>query len=487
MDVCVVAAELAPWSKTGGLGDVAGALPRALAARGHRVMTVSPRYNRAGDQAETGVRAAFHMFGGDHFVSYAVSGSDGSERDGVLNVFVDNPCFHRGGIYGDSHGAFGDNLFRYALLCRAAIHAATRFPVNGRRLGNDTVFHANDWHTALIPAYLGTYYRPHGRFTDSPVVLGLHNLGHQGTVSGDQFAGLDLPGRWWPTLDMNNRLNPLKAGIVSADALVAVSPTYAREIRSSGGFGLENLLEARGDRLVGVLNGIDDSWNPAADKHTAAPFDADDLSGKAVCKTALQRELGLPTHAHVPVLAAIARLDHQKGIDLLRAVTPWLMQSGCQLVVLGSGSPEHEQFLRDGERYWPQQFRGWVGFNEGLAHRIEAGADIYLMPSRFEPCGLNQMYSMRYGTPPVVHATGGLADTVQSVDPGTGTGTGWAFRSFDQAAFEQAIGWALLTWADFPAAWREIQRRGMTTDFSWDRSAGQYERVYAVTQRLRAS
>ncbi len=475
MDVCLVSAELAPWSKTGGLGDVAGALPRALARRGHRVMTVSPRYKRAADQVDTGVGAIFHLFGHDHTVGYA-----SVEKDGVLHLFVDNPCFHRGGIYGDSTGAFADNLFRYALLTRAAIHAAARFPVQGSHLANDAVFHANDWHTALLPAYLSTYYRPHGRFSDSPVILGLHNLGHQGTVSADQFGGLDLPPRWWPTLDMHGHLNPLKAGIVSADALVAVSPTYAREIRTTHGFGLEHLLDARGDRLVGVINGIDDHWNPATDPHLAARYSADDLAGKAVCKAELQRELGLPVKPGVPLLAAIARLDHQKGIELLRAVTPWLMMSGTQFVVLGSGGSEYEMWMRESEHRWPHQFRGWVGFNEPLAHRIEAGADIYLMPSRFEPCGLNQMYSMRYGTPPVVHATGGLADTVDS-------GKGWSFQPFEAEAFARAIGWALLTWGDYPGAWRDIQRRGMTADFSWNRSAEWYERVYRTAGRLRTS
>jgi starch synthase len=280
-------------------------------------------------------------------------------------------------------------------------------------------------------------------------------------------------------------VNPLKAGIVSADVLVAVSPTYARQITQTHGFGLEGLLAARHERLVGILNGVDDAWDPRTDRHLPAHFSDDDLTGKAICKAALQAELGLPVRADVPLFAVIARLDHQKGIDLVQAIAPWLLAQDVQLVLLGSGSPEHQRFLEDAQRAVPRKVRSKIGFDEPLAHRIEAAADVFLMPSRFEPCGLNQMYSMRYGTVPVVHATGGLADTVDTVDPSRDTGTGWAFHTFDADAFRQAIGWAILTYTDYPDAWRRIQHRGMTTDFSWNRSAERYERVYAVARNSR--
>ena len=482
MDVVVVAAEIAPWSKTGGLGDVAGALPRALAQRGHRVMAISPRYKRDAGQKDTGLRGRFHLFGVDHDAAYFLE-----DRDGVRHVFIDNPAFLRGGIYGDARGAFSDNLFRYALLCRAALDAASRVPIHkSQRVSDDAVFHANDWHTGLLPSYLASTLRPSGRFGGAAVVLGLHNLGHHGSAPADQFAGLDLPMRFWPTVDMHGRVNPLKAGIVSADWLVAVSPTYARQITESAhGFGLDGLLTARRDRLVGILNGVDDAWDPATDRHLPATFDADDLAGKAACKRALQEELGLPVRPDVPLFGLIARLDHQKGIDLVEAVAPWLLQQDVQLVMLGSGAPKYAAFLEDARRRWPRRVASKVGFDEALAHRIEAGADLFLMPSRFEPCGLNQMYSMRYGTVPIVHATGGLADTVMTVDPSHDRGTGWAFRSFDVEAFQQAIGWAMLTYTRFPAAWRRIQRRGMTTDFSWNRAAERYERVYAAARASR--
>lgn len=474
MNIAVVAAEVAPWSKTGGLGDVCGALPKALAALGHRVMTISPRYKEHPDAWDTGVRALVYLFGHHHQVAYFHS-----KVDGVHNVFVDHPCFHRVGIYGDASGVYGDNLFRFALLSRAAIEAAATVPLDGVPMGEELVFHANDWHTGLLPLYLEAVYRPAGRFPGAGTVLGIHNAGHHGSAPAHEFAGLDVSARWWPAAEFDGRLNPLKTGITLAHKIVAVSPNYAREITGPLGFGLEGVLSSRNADLLGILNGVDDSWRPDTDKHIAAQYSAEDLTGKAACKAALQKELGLPVRADVPILGVVARLDHQKGIDLVEAAAPWLMRHDVQLVLLGSGSSSLEAFFRQAERAWPDKARGWVGFNEGLAHRIEAGSDLFLMPSRFEPCGLNQMYSLRYGTLPVVHATGGLADTVETFDPLADRGTGWAFRSFSVDAFVEALGWALYTWRNHPTAWRRMQLRGMTQDFSWERSAEAYVKVYA--------
>jgi starch synthase len=480
MDVVFVASEMAPFSKTGGLGDVAGALPRALAARGHRVLAISPGYAPIAGSTELPYRARFHLFGAIHEVGYRAV-----DADGVRWLLVDNPCFHRSGIYGDGEGPYRDNLFRYTLLTRAALAAAAALPVGGRPLGDRVLFHANDWHTSLLPVYLDALYRPSGRFTRAATVLGLHNLGHHGSAPGDRFAELDLGPRWLPVLDMHGRLDPLKAGIVTADALVAVSPTYAKQIQIDHGFGLEGLLRSRTARLVGILNGIDDSWDPRTDPHLPAHYDANDLRGKAACKAALQHELGLPVRPDVPLLGSVGRLDHQKGIDLLQEIAPWLLAHDVQLVMLGSGSPEHGAFVDSLHHRWPDRARGMVGFSEPLAHRIEAGADLFLMPSRFEPCGLNQMYSMRYGTVPIVHATGGLADTVITVDPSHDRGTGWAFPEMRADSFVKALEFALLTYDRYPDAWRVIQRRGMTTDFSWDRSAALYESVYESTLGFR--
>jgi len=478
MDVVWVASEMAPFSKTGGLADVAGALPKALAARGHRVLAVSPMYQAVDEAVDSGVKVMVHLFGVDHLVRFHVV-----DRDGVRWVLVANLCFRRDGIYGDSQGAYRDNLFRYALLSRAALEAARWMPaLDGERLGDDVVFHANDWHTGLLPVYLKALYQPLGALRGARVVLGLHNLGHQGTTHASSFRGLELPDRWWPTLDMHGHLNPLKAGIVASHGLVAVSPSYSRQIMHDQGFGLEELLRARHTDLVGIVNGIGPEWDPATDPHLPAPFHADDLSGKAVCKRALQAELGLPQR-DVPMFAMISRLDYQKGVDLVQAISPWLLSHDVQLVMLGSGAAEYERFFRVAERRWPHQARGWVGFNEALAHRIEAAADVFLMPSRFEPCGLNQLYSMRYGTVPVVHGTGGLADTVVSAGPGRDGATGWVFRPHSAEAFGQAVGWALLTATRYPAAWARIRDAGMRRDSTWNRSAAQYEAVYRAVRR----
>lgn len=478
MNIAVVSAEVAPWSKTGGLGDVCGALPRALAALGERVLTIAPRYKAYPDAWDTGVRARIFLFGQHHEVAYFHA-----KTDGVHHLFVDHPSFHRAGIYGDAHGAYGDNLFRFALLSRAAIEACARVPLDGEVLGEDVVFHANDWHTGFLPLFLEALYRPAGRFSRAGSVLGIHNAGHQGSAPAHEFAGLDVSARWWPAADFDGRLNPLKCGATLARKLIAVSPNYAREITRDLGFGLEGIFAGRGRDLLGILNGVDDAWDPRTDKHLERTYGVEDVvEGKAANKAALQRELGLPVRPEVPMLGLVARLDHQKGVDLLQAGAPWLMRHDVQLVLLGSGSSALEGWFREAERTWPDKARGWVGFNERLAHRIEAGADIFLMPSRFEPCGLNQMYSMRYGTVPVVHATGGLVDTVETFDPLEDRGTGWAFPTFSVEGLVEAMGWALYTFRGHRDAWRGIQRRGMERDFSWERSARAYLAAYEASR-----
>lgn len=475
MNIVGVSAEVAPWSKAGGLGDVADALPIALAARGHRVMTVSGRYKPYEDAWDTGLELSFHLFGEDHPCRIF----HGKAR-GVDRVFVDHPAIRRGGVYGDGRGGYGDNQLRFALLCRAALEAPRWLGLDGEPYGEDVAFWTNDWHGALLPIYLKALYRPVGLFTRAPALLGLHNMAHQGVYPSSTFEGLELPGRWYPTLDMDGALNTLKGGLVSAEKVVTVSPTYAEEIRTpEGGFGLDGILRARAADVHGILNGIDtEAWDPASDPHLDAHFDADDLSGKAACKAALQRELGLPVRPDVPLLGFVGRLDPQKGVDLIRDAFPWLMAQGVQVVLLGSGSPALEGFLREIERLFPQQARGWVGFSTPVAHRIIAGSDLLLMPSRFEPCGLSQLHALRYGTPPVVRATGGLRDTVQPYDPTHETGTGWTLFDASGEALRQALYWALVTWKEYPGSFREIQRRGMSQDLSWDVSAAAYEALF---------
>jgi starch synthase len=477
-----VSAEAAPWSKTGGLGDVGGSLPVALAERGHRVLAIHPAYQPVPGVRDTGLVLEFPLQGRTWAAQVQVL-----DVDGVRRVFLSADCYRRSGIYGNDRGPWPDNLLRYALLSRASLEVMRRVPaIDGELLGDQAVFHANDWHTALLPVYLEAHYRRAGLLRRSATVLGLHNLGHQGSQEIGAFADLDLPWFAAGTLEWQGRLNPLKAGVVASDALVAVSPTYAREIQEDQGFGLEPLLRARRDRLVGVVNGIGAEWDPTRDRWLPAAYHADDLSGKRVCKRHLQRACGLPER-DVPLLGLVSRLDPQKGLDLVEAVAPWLLSQDVQLVMLGTGAERYQDFFREAERRWPSKVRARVAYSEEWAHWIEAGADVFLMPSRFEPCGLNQLYSLRYGTVPVVHATGGLADTVSSFHPSTDQGTGWAFAPYSVEAFQRALSFALLTWWEHPATWRRLQQRGMRLDLSWSASAERYEAIYRALLRERAN
>jgi len=498
LQICSVTAEVAPFSKTGGLGDVAAALPGALKALGHRVVTVAPRYQAWSEGWDTGIRLRFLLFGQLHEVGLFHART---ETSGDI-LFVDHPAIRRGGIYGDDSGAYGDNLFRFALLSRAAIEASRRFELPGAD-GPSTLadagpvrFLTHDWHAGLLPVYLRAHYQAVGLLRESTVVHVIHNLAHQGVHSADAFGGLDLGPQWAATLDMGGAINCMKAALVSADRIRTVSPTYAKEITTAAfGCGLEGVLRARKDALDGILNGIDGSeWSPRTDGHLPANYGLDALGcltedgspgplvggGKHLCKAALQRELGLPVRAGVPLVGFIGRLTGQKGIDLLAEVGDWLANTGAaQLVLLGTGERRYEEALRRLARRWPRRVHARLAFDVGLSHRITAGSDILLMPSRFEPCGLNQLYALAYGTVPVVHATGGLADTVHTFDPTTDTGTGWAFTEPTAASFRQALGFALKTWHQHPATFRRIAARGMSADHGWTTSARRYAAALA--------
>lgn len=470
MQIVQLSSEIAPWSKVGGLGDVCGALPPALAARGHRVVTVAPRYRHAAGEIETGWRGGAWLYGQHHEVGFSLI-----ERAGVQHLFVDHACFRREGIYGDRHGGFGDNLFRFALLSRVALQVPD-LPLPGGALGEQVVFHANDWHTALAPVLLDAVFRPAGRFLRSPCVLALHNVAHHGSADPAHFEALDLARRWLSTLTIDGRLSLLKAGISSADQLITVSPTYAREITTHRGHGLEPLLGARWGDLHGIVNGVGDDWDPATDPRLPATFSAGDLSGKAVCKAALQRAFGLEVRADAPIFGFIGRLVHQKGIDLIEDLLPWMVSQGAQVVLLGSGQERSEQWMMHAPARFPGRVGSWVGYDEDRAHLVEAGSDAFLMPSRFEPCGLNQLYSMRYGTVPIVHATGGLVDTVTPVDGDHGTGFRFAPHAVEP--FQRAILAALRLYRDAPDAWAALVQRGMAQRFGWERAAEEYEGVY---------
>jgi starch synthase len=480
VNIISVSAEVAPWSKTGGLGDVCGALPKALAKRGHRVMTVAPRYAAYEDAWDTGSRIDLdgHVIGFHH-----------CKQRGVDRVFVDHPAILRGGIYGDSSGSFSDNWFRFSLLCQGALLAAARLPLDGRTYtdgdGADTAFLFHDWHASLVPAYMETA-RMWGGFGKAASALVIHNLAHQGTYDHKIFGKLSLPAELLGHLDMGGRLNLLKGGMALADKIITVSPTYAKEICTREyGVGLEGILQARKENLVGILNGVDtEAWDPSTDKELVARYSPKDLSGKAKCKLALQRELGLPPRLDAPLFGFISRLDFQKGVDQLESVLPWLLSQGAQVVMLGTGDPKLEAFLHQAGSH--PRVAGLVTFSNALAHKITAGSDFLLMPSRFEPCGLTQQHALRYGTVPIAHATGGLRDTVLPFNPWRETGNGWVFSPLKAEAFQQALAWGLQTFIHSKGDFRKIQLRGMLQDRSWDIAAEKYERVLAGALKRRA-
>ncbi|XP_072982042.1 soluble starch synthase 1, chloroplastic/amyloplastic isoform X1 [Typha latifolia] len=498
-NIIFVTAEAAPYSKTGGLGDVCGSLPIALAARGHRVMVVSPRYlNGVSDKIfseaiDIGRRIKVSCFGGEHEVAFFHE-----NREGVDWVFVDHPSYHRpGNPYGDNCGAFGDNQFRFTILCYAACEAPLVLQLGDHTYGDHCLFLVNDWHAGLVPLLLGAKYRPHGVYRDARSILVIHNLSHQGVEPATTYQNLGLPHEWYGALewvfpnwarahalDKGEAVNILKGAIVTADRIVTVSQGYAWEVTTvEGGHGLNELLSSRKSVLNGITNGIDTGdWNPATDKYIPFNYSVDDLSGKAQCKAELQKELGLSVRPECPLIGFIGRLDYQKGTDLIMLALPEILQDDVQFVMLGSGDPDTEEWMRLAESTYKDRFRGWVGFNVAVSHRITAGCDILLMPSRFEPCGLNQLYAMQYGTIPVVHGTGGLRDTVETFNPfaneGRGQGTGWTFSPLTKDSMLWALRMAVKTFKEHKASWEGLMRRGMKRDFTWDTAASLYEQIF---------
>lgn len=501
MNIVFVSAEAAPWSKTGGLGDVIGSLPPALASRGHRVMVVVPRYmngvtdGRYSDVKDTGCRVNVDM---GYVCGHHEVGFFHCKKGGVDWVFVDHPVFHRAGNpYGDEAGAFGDNQFRFTLLALAGCEAPLNLTLDGSVYGERCVFVANDWHAGMVPVYLSAKYRPHGVYKDARTVLCIHNLSHQGVEPATTYGNLGLPGEWYGALewvfpewarahalDKGEAVNILKGAVVTSDRLMTVSQGYAWEITTpEGGWGLDHLLRSRQHVLNGVTNGVDyNEWDPSTDDSIEKTFSVRDLSGKQKCKEALQKEMGLPVRSNVPVICFIGRLDHQKGPDLVRDSLHEILSMDTQLIMLGSGDPDIENWMRWAESAYPDSFRGWVGFSVPTAHKLLAGADMLLMPSRFEPCGLNQLFAMRYGTVPIAHSTGGLRDTIDDFNPfangKSGTGTGWTFSPAEKWAMLSALEIAIETYRHHQESWKGIQERGMSQDFTWGHSAEQYEQIF---------
>lgn len=489
MNVIFVAAECAPWSKTGGLGDVAGALPKALAQRGHRVMVVVPLYGDYVEPQDTGIRRRYNVGGEEVEVRYFQT-----YIDGVDFVFIGSHVFHNLGsnIYG---GNSEDILRRMVLFCKAAVEVPWYVPCGGVCYGDgNLVFIANDWHTALLPVYLKAYYRDNGLMRYTRSVLVIHNIAHQGRGPVADFGHVDLPPHYLDLFRLydpvgGEHFNIFAAGLKTADRVVTVSHGYAWELKTiEGGWGLHGIISENDWKLRGIVNGIDmKDWNPELDVHLTSDgytnYSLETLNtGKPQCKAALQKELGLPVRDDVPLIGFIGRLDVQKGVDLIAECVPWMVDQDVQLVMLGTGRPDLEQMLRQMESQHNDKIRGWVGFSVKTAHRITAGVDILLMPSRFEPCGLNQLYAMSYGTIPVVHAVGGLRDTVQPFDPYNESGLGWTFHKAEANELIHALGNCLLTYREYKQSWAGIQRRGMMQDLSWDNAAHRYEEVFVAAK-----
>lgn len=476
MRVVMLAPEAYPYAKTGGLADVLAALPRALAAAGVDVRVCLPAY-RSVLRAAGGVTPITRVWAP---VSSRMEPADIVRLpDAPVPTFAvrADRYFDREGLYGPPGGAYPDNAERFVLFCRAALEWLRR------ESPPPEVLHVHDWQAALAPAFLRGNAALHPELAGLRTVLTIHNLAYQGRFWGPDWHLLNLDARLFVPewLEFWGDVSLLKAGIVFADGITTVSPRYAKEIQTPElGEGLDGVLAARAARLRGILNGVDyTEWDPATDRHLPAHYDARDLTGKARCKAALQAEFGLATLPDVSLLAVVSRLAEQKGFDLLTAVLPGLLETtDVQLVVLGSGDARYEERLAALAAAFPARAAAHFEFNEGLAHRIEAGADVFLMPSRYEPCGLNQLYSLRYGTVPLVRATGGLDDTVAEFDPATGTGTGFKFGPYTAEALRDAIARALGMYRR-PAAWARLVQNDMVQDFSWDRSAREYARFYA--------
>jgi starch synthase len=481
MRVVFATAEVSPIAKTGGLGDVCGSLPKALSRLGHDVVVFLPFYRQARlwferngitvHQTMPTVTIAWGNWTAEAtFLRTTLPGSD------IPLILVANDFFfERDQIY-SGLGDFDDYLLRYTFFCRAVIRGCELLDIA------PDILHCHDWHTALLPVYLHSGLRGSPHFADARSVFTIHNLHYQGVAQPDAFAVTGLHSRYWApdALEHFGTLNPMKAAILFADEVTTVSPSYAREVMTAEhGAGLDGVLRHVTPKFTGILNGIDvEEWNPAADPLLAAHYDARSLARKTENKRALTRELGLDDRDDLPLIGAVSRLVGQKGFHLLIPVLDRILDDGAQVVILGSGEPELEAGLAMiGERRG-DRCRVWIGFDNALAHRIYGGADMLLMPSIYEPCGLNQMYAARYGNLPIVRLTGGLADTVTPFDGhNRAEANGFGFHAADSEAVYGATLFALHAYRD-TTLWRDLQANGMRRDFSWERSAHHYDAIY---------
>jgi len=475
MRVIMASSEVAPYSKTGGLADVAGALPSALARAGCEIIVVTPRYTGGGVHGDVIGQQTGEMTFSDLHVPFAGTMKYASvwrdHLDGAVIYFIDQPeYFGHGYIYGS-----GDyDVERFAFFSRAVVELA-------KRIGSPPdLIHCNDWQTGFIPAYLKTVYATDPFFSRTATLFTIHNLAYQGIFDPNLLSRF---GFGWNVfqygMEFHGAANAMKSGIYFATALSTVSPKYAHEIQTPEfGNQLDGLLRSRQSVLLGILNGVDyNQWNPETDKNIATNYSIGNLEGKAMCKRDLLERYHLPLQLDKPTVAIVSRLTIQKGIDLTAQSIYRLLDTGANFVLLGSGPGSYESFFQHVRDSRPHQVGVYFGYNEPLAHQIEAGADLFLMPSAYEPCGLNQMYSLRYGTVPLVRGVGGLDDTIDNFDRRTGVGNGYKFMEYSADRLVEKYYESLMVYYDRDL-WQKLQRNGMLADFSWDRAARQYIEAY---------
>ena len=473
MRVAIISAEAVPYSKTGGLGDVAGALPKALKQIGVDSLLITPCYWQTKGEYlwETAIDDLWVTWKGKPYHAKAFY----SEANGSPTFLIDAPSiFHRDSIYG-----YSEDYERFAFFCHASLALMNRIGPA------PDIVHLNDWHTGFAAVELASRRYREEYWQRTRTVFSIHNMAYQGGFGMGELPSLGFTSQFARNaFSLNGYASAMKAGLEVSDTLSTVSQRYAQEIQTSeNGYGLDWLVRQRANRLIGITNGVDyEVWDPETDAELPAHFTIDDLAGKRECKRALLRQFSLPEDLDRPIYASVTRLTAQKGVDLIRGAANDILQSGAFFIALGSGEKESERFLQALHDYAPSRVGVYIGYNEALAHLIEAGADMFLMPSKFEPCGLNQMYSLRYGTVPIVRAVGGLDDTVRNWDAVSETGNGFKFREYSAAKLSEKIYEARFAYAD-KQTWAKIQRNGMSIDNSWENAARKYVELYEWTLR----
>lgn len=483
-ELVFIAGEMVPYCKTGGLADVVGALPKELIKFGANVTAVIPYYRQVAEWFESQEKKPQIVVDNLPFFLPGYTGSacvhQLIDEKGVRVLFIDYPsAFDREALYTESGQDYEDNLMRFAIFSKAALEACKVLNIR------PDIIHAHDWQAAMAVVFLKTHYRLDSFFDQTKAVLTIHNLGYQGRFPGNQYPALDLPWDYFNPeyLEYFGQVNVLKGGIIFADRITTVSPTYAEEIKTpEQGAGLDGVLVSRSQVLSGILNGVDYSdWDPRTDKFIPQNYWIDDLSKKMACSVALRNEMHLP-ESQGPLIGMVGRLAEQKGLELVIEAIDDIVKLDCQMVVLGTGEPKYHDALSQAAVKYPHHIAVKIGFSNALAHLIEAGSDMFLMPSKYEPCGLNQLYSLRYGTVPIVTATGGLKDTIDNFTEARlekGKATGFVMRTFSSASLVSTLRKAVDLYRSDPAKWQKLMIAGMKKDFSWPRQAKKYHELYS--------